>query len=72
MTTFLNCDMNFPNTGPAYAELAELDGKIEALEKKRLEGTEKRDYLRFQIEEIENVSPASGEDSRLEEERTRL
>ncbi len=56
----------------AYAELAELDGKIEALEKKRLEGTEKRDYLRFQIEEIENVSPASGEDSRLEEERTRL
>ncbi len=56
----------------AYAELAELDGKIEALEKKRLEGTEKRDYLRFQVEEIENVSPASGEDSRLEEERTRL
>ena len=56
----------------AYAELAELDGKVEALEKKRLEGTEKRDYLRFQIEEIENVSPASGEDSRLEEERTRL
>ena len=56
----------------AYAELAELGGKIEALEKKRLEGTEKRDYLRFQVEEIDNVSPASGEDSRLEEERTRL
>ena len=56
----------------AYAELAELGGKIEALEKKRLEGAEKRDYLRFQIEEIDNVSPASGEDSRLEEERTRL
>ena len=56
----------------AYAELAELDGKIEALEKKRLEGTEKRDYLRFQVEEIDNVSPSSGEDSRLEEERTRL
>lgn len=56
----------------AYAELAELGGKIEALEKKRLEGAEKRDYLRFQIEEIENVSPASGEDLRLEEERTRL
>lgn len=56
----------------AYAELAELGGKIEALEKKRLEGAEKRDYLRFQIEEIDNVSPASDEDSRLEEERTRL
>jgi len=56
----------------AYAELAELGGKIEALEKKRLEGTEKRDYLRFQVEEIDNVSPSSGEDSRLEEERTRL
>ena len=55
-----------------YAELAELGGKIESLEKKRLEGTEKRDYLRFQVEEIDNVSPASGEDSRLEEERTRL
>ena len=55
-----------------YAELAELGGKIEALEKKRLEGTEKRDYLRFQVEEIDNVSPSSGEDSRLEEERTRL
>lgn len=56
----------------AYAELAELGGKIEALEKKRLEGAEKRDYLRFQVEEIDNVSPASDEDSRLEEERTRL
>ena len=56
----------------AYAELAELGGKIEALEKKRLEGAEKRDYLKFQVEEIDNVSPASGEDSRLEEERTRL
>lgn len=56
----------------AYAELAELGGKIEALEKKRLEGAEKRDYLRFQVEEIDNVSPAGGEDSRLEEERTRL
>lgn len=55
-----------------YAELAELGGKVEALEKKRLEGTEKRDYLRFQVEEIDNVSPSSGEDSRLEEERTRL
>ena len=55
-----------------YAELAELGGKIDALEKKRLEGTEKRDYLRFQVEEIDNVSPSSGEDSRLEEERTRL
>ena len=55
-----------------YAELAELGGKIDALEKKRLEGTEKRDYLRFQVEEIDNVSPASGEDSQLEEERTRL
>lgn len=55
-----------------YAELAELGGTIEALEKKRLEGTEKRDYLRFQVEEIDNVSPSSGEDSRLEEERTRL
>lgn len=56
----------------AYAELAELGGKIEALEKKRLEGAEKRDYLKFQVEEIDNVSPASGEDLRLEEERTRL
>lgn len=56
----------------AYAELAELGGKIGSLEKKRLEGAEKRDYLRFQIEEIENVSPADGEDLRLEEERTRL
>ena len=55
-----------------YAELSEVDRGIEALEKKRLEGTGKRDYIRFQIEEIENVSPARGEDSELEEERTRL
>ena len=58
--------------GNAYAELSEIGRRIEALEKKRLEGTEKRDYLGFQIEEIRNVSPAEGEDSKLEEERTRL
>ncbi len=56
----------------SYAELVLVENELEALRKKEREGVEKEDYLRFQAEEIKNVSPAPNEDSELEAERVRL
>lgn len=56
----------------AYAELMRAEGELEALRRKEREGAEKEDYLRFQAEEIEKVSPVPNEDSELEAERVRL
>lgn len=55
-----------------YSRLADIRGKIEVLERSRREGSEKADYLKFQIEEIKNISPVIGEDLELEREKTIL
>ena len=56
----------------SYAELVRVENELETLRKKEQEGTEKEDYLRFQVEEIKKVSPVPNEDSELEAQRVRL
>ncbi|MHB1847048.1 MAG: DNA repair protein RecN [Deltaproteobacteria bacterium] len=56
----------------AYGELARLCAERQALEQDGAERERRQDYLRFQLEEIDEVAPEPGEDVRLTQERALL
>ncbi|MBR5741610.1 MAG: AAA family ATPase, partial [Firmicutes bacterium] len=51
-----------------YGTYADLTAKIAAYEKARAESARKRDFMRFELDEIEKASPGETEDSDLEAE----
>ncbi len=56
----------------ALAALRGVDARIEALGGDDQTARQRMDFLKFQLEEIDRLSPQVGEDARLEEERRRL
>jgi DNA repair protein RecN (Recombination protein N) len=56
----------------AHARMREVDGRIEALGGDEKTARARSEFLRFQLDELERLSPVAGEDVLLEEERRRL
>ncbi len=56
----------------AFSVLADIDGRIEALGADDAEAGRRAEFLRFQLEELDELSPQPGEDVTLEDERRRL
>lgn len=56
----------------AWADLKEIEGRLEALGGDESQVRARMDYLVFQIEEIDRVGPKPGEDTALELERRKL
>jgi DNA repair protein RecN (Recombination protein N) len=56
----------------AHAAVREARRRVEELERRRREGMQRADFLRFQLEEIEGAKLKAGEDEALEEEERRL
>jgi len=52
----------------AYRKISDLQNKKNALIRKEAELQEMRDYLEFQLREIQRVAPRAGEDGELEQE----
>jgi DNA repair protein RecN (Recombination protein N) len=55
-----------------YKELSDTIEKFEDIINRKNELTEKRDYLNFQLKEINNVNPSESEDENLEKELKKL
>lgn len=58
--------------GAAHARVLELRSEQRALEESRRDRDRRLDYLKFTLEELEQLDPAPGELVRLREERARL
>ncbi len=56
----------------AYGELAEARRTLDALESRRREIEQRSDFLRFQLQEIDDAKIEAGEEESLEEESRRL
>ncbi len=56
----------------AHAELADVHGELETLESRRREIEQRADFLRFQLNEIEEAGIEPGEEEELEVESRRL
>ncbi len=56
----------------AYRESARLGRELEELERRRRETLQRADFLRFQMNEIEDAGVVEGEDESLEDEARRL
>jgi DNA repair protein RecN (Recombination protein N) len=58
--------------GRDWAVLQEVEARMEALGGDEARVRERAEFLRFQLEELERLSPEPGEDARLDAERRRL
>jgi len=56
----------------AHGALSRVDDEIRSLDQRRREAMQRADLLRFQVTEIEGVSPEVGEEERLADETRRL
>jgi DNA repair protein RecN (Recombination protein N) len=56
----------------ALAEVRGVEDRIEALGGDDRTAAQRMDFLRFQLDEVDRLSPQVGEDARLEDERRRL
>lgn len=56
----------------AYASVAALRARERELEQRRHEATRRADYLRYVVQEIEEIAPVAGEDEQLDGEIRRL
>ena len=69
---FANLQNERENLAKKYRELAEIQREINNLRDDEAQKLQLLDILQFQVEEIKKVSPQTGEDESLDEEKRRL